>query len=322
MEQVSRQGSYVFRRDGTAVQRRSSEADVTPKYGTLTVSGAKLCYKVRGRGQPLLILQGGAGDADAPDALATALASEFTVVTYDRRGLSRSPLDNPKQALSVERHTEDAYALLDSFSTMPAFIFGTSLGALIGLELVARWPERVQTIIAHEPPAVALLSSDEQARFAELRKEVGEIALREGARAALRRFLTAMGVNRDDREEDVEAPPSAREHSRKTGFLLTSESRTIYGYLPDVVALRKVANKIVPGFGKSSIDCFPSRCAMSLAAQLGRELTEFPGGHTGYVLRPQAFSETLRSVLLANATSASWNLAENAAGPTDGAECG
>jgi pimeloyl-ACP methyl ester carboxylesterase len=231
-------------------------------------------------------------------------------------------MDNPKRAVSVEQHTGDAHALLGLFSTTPAFIFGTSLGALIGLDLVARWPERVQTIIAHEPPAIALLSSDEQARFAELRKKVGEIALREGARPALRRFLTAMGVNRDDREEDVEPPPSTREHSRKTGFLLTGESRTIYNFLPDLVALRKVANKIVPGFGKSSIDCFPSRCALSLAAQLGREPTEFPGGHTGYVLRPQAFSEMLRSVLLANATSSSWNLTENAASPTAGAECG
>jgi len=322
MEQVRLSQSYVFRRDGTAVQRRYTEENVTPSYGTLRVSGATLCYKVRGQGQPLLILQGGAGDADAPDALANALASEFTVVTYDRRGLSRSPMDNAKQPLSVEQHTEDAHALLDSLSTMPAFIFGTSLGALIGLELVARWPKRVQTLIAHEPAAIALLPSDEQARFAELRKVVGKIALREGARPALRRFLTAMGVNRDDREEDVEPPPSARENSRKTGFLLTSESRAIYGFMPDLAALRKVPHKIVPGFGKSSIDCFPSRCALSLAAQLGREPTEFPGGHTGHVLRPQAFSKTLRSVLLANPSPSSWNLTEGAARSTDGTECG
>ena len=321
MEQVRQTGNYVFRRDGTAVLRHGESAE-TPRYGALPVSGAKLCYKVRGRGPTLLILQGGAGDADAPDALATALAAEFTVVTYDRRGLSRSPMDNQKQALSVEQHTEDAHALLDSVSTMPAFIFGTSLGALVGLDLLARWPECVQTLIAHEPPAITLLSSDEQAGFAELRKDVGEIALREGARPAFRRFLAAMGVNRDDREEDVDPPPSTREHSRNTGFLLTAESRTIYGFRPDIAILRKVATKIVPGFGRSCVDCFPSRCALALAAQLGREPTEFPGGHTGYVLRPQAFSETLRCVLLANATYPSPNLTEGAPNSTAEAEFG
>lgn len=321
MEHVKQSGNYVFRRDGTVVPRYSEEA-LTPKYGTLPVSGAKLCYKVRGQGQTLLILQGGAGDADAPDALAIALASEFTVVTYDRRGLSRSPMDNQKQALSVEQHAEDALALLDLLSTGPAFILGTSLGALIGLDLIAHWPERVQTLIAHEPPAITLLSSDEQAQFAELRKEVGEIALQEGSRPALRRFLAAMGVNRDDREDDVEPPPSTREHSRKTGFLLTAESRAIYGYLPDIAALRTLSNKIVPAFGKSSFGCFASRCALALAAQLGRDPTEFPGGHTGYVLRPQAFSETLRNALLVNASYPNLNLAKSGATSTKEAECG
>ena len=38
----------------------------------------------------MLILQGGAGDADGSEALANELARDFTVVTYDRRGLSRS----------------------------------------------------------------------------------------------------------------------------------------------------------------------------------------------------------------------------------------
>ena len=58
-------------------------------YGALPVTGATLCFKVRGAGPVLLIIQGGSGDADTPDALAMALASEFTVVSYDRRGISR-----------------------------------------------------------------------------------------------------------------------------------------------------------------------------------------------------------------------------------------
>ena len=46
-------------------------------HGSLVVPGAKLYYKVRGDGPPLLVLQGGAGDADTPDALASTLAANI-----------------------------------------------------------------------------------------------------------------------------------------------------------------------------------------------------------------------------------------------------
>jgi pimeloyl-ACP methyl ester carboxylesterase len=39
----------------------------------------------------------------------------------------------------------------------PAFVFGSSIGALIGLDLIARNPEQVRILIAHDPPAWELL---------------------------------------------------------------------------------------------------------------------------------------------------------------------
>lgn len=270
---------------------------MTATYGTLPVSGAELCFKVRGAGPVLLVIQGGAGDADTPDALAVALASEFTIITYDRRGLSRSSLEDPKQGITVEQHAEDAQQLLAEFSATPAFVFGSSLGALIALDLVARWPARVQAVVAHEPPALELLTGAEQASFAELRKVMASIALSEGTRAATRRFLREMGVNSEDHEDDVEPPPSVREPNRNADFFLTRESRAADRFRLDRGALKASAAKIVPAFGSSSVECFPARCACALATELGCEASEFPGGHTGYVLRPQAFSETLRAVL-------------------------
>ena len=53
------------------------------------VSGATLFYRVRGKGPLLLMLAGGHGDADTTDAVCEQLINHYTVVTYDRRGLSR-----------------------------------------------------------------------------------------------------------------------------------------------------------------------------------------------------------------------------------------
>ncbi len=55
-------------------------------------------------------------------------------------------------------------------------MFGSSAGALIGLELVARHPELVRTLVAHEPPAHYLVSDEELSHLGPL-----EVYRREGA---------------------------------------------------------------------------------------------------------------------------------------------
>ena len=75
---------------------------MTEATGTLAVPGASLYYELSGSGPLLLVVQGGAGGAAG---LARQLADAFTVVSYDRRGLARSPLDGPADAAgSIEQH--------------------------------------------------------------------------------------------------------------------------------------------------------------------------------------------------------------------------
>src|SRR6185437_10739205 len=105
------------------------------------VPGARLYYQVRGTGPVLLILQGGDGDADGSRGLEEQLVGHFTVVTYDRRGLSRSTLDDGADPPSVETHADDTQRLLAALTGEPAFVLGVSIGALIGLDLVARYPD-------------------------------------------------------------------------------------------------------------------------------------------------------------------------------------
>ena len=261
------------------------------------VPGAKLYYKVRGEGPPLLVLQGGAGDADTPDALASTLAGKFTVITFDRRGLSRSPLSDPAQIVTIEQHARDALALLDEIGTDTAYVFGSSLGSLVALELVLKESARLECVVVHDPPLFELLTDGEQQAFRELRSKVAEIALSQGTRPAMRHFLVSIGVNNEDREEDAEPPPSGRERARNSGFFLSRDSRAADQYKLDLGALKSVAQKVVPAFGQSSEACFPSRCALALAKRLDRVPLGFPGGHTGYVLRPRAFAERLTNVL-------------------------
>src|SRR5215470_4954538 len=107
---------------------------IAVKAGTLLVPGANLHYEVRGSGPILLLIHPAGGDARAFDAIANDLAGRYTVVAYDRRGLSRSSLDDPAANQRLETHADDAHRLLALLRAEPAYVFGTSGGAAVGLE--------------------------------------------------------------------------------------------------------------------------------------------------------------------------------------------
>ncbi|MCT9929642.1 alpha/beta hydrolase [Planotetraspora sp. A-T 1434] len=68
------------------------------------------------------------------------LVVDYTVVTYDRRGLSRSKVHDPAREVTMETHADDVHHLLACLTDEPALMVGCSLGAVIGLHLAIRHP--------------------------------------------------------------------------------------------------------------------------------------------------------------------------------------
>src|SRR6202521_1083065 len=133
----------------------------------LAAPGANLYYEVRGSGPVLLMMPGGPADAGVFRRIAEALASDYTVVTYDPRGLSHSTLDAPvRDERIVEIFADDVHRLLTATAKEPAYVFGSSGGAVIGLELATRHPEQVRTLVSHEPPAPVLMADPARERAA------------------------------------------------------------------------------------------------------------------------------------------------------------
>ena len=127
------------------------------KSSTLKVPGAEIYYEVRGSGPILLIIPGGPQDAGVFADVSQHLADRYTVVAYDPRGNSRSTFDGEPEELSLDVQADDAAALIGALGGGPAYVFGTSGGAQIGLNLAARHPDLVRIVVAHEPPAIMLL---------------------------------------------------------------------------------------------------------------------------------------------------------------------
>jgi pimeloyl-ACP methyl ester carboxylesterase len=80
----------------------------------------------------LLLIAGGSADAGVYEPVAACLAGDYTVVTYDPRGNSRSPLDGPWEDQRIEVHSDDAHRLLGLLAAGPAYVFGSSSGAIVG----------------------------------------------------------------------------------------------------------------------------------------------------------------------------------------------
>jgi pimeloyl-ACP methyl ester carboxylesterase len=123
----------------------------------IDIGSTKLYHEVRGSGPALLLITGGTGDAGEWGHVAPALAEEFTVVTFDRRGLSRSPRPDSSTAISVDEHADDSAALLRELGLTPAVVVGHSGGASIACALVARHPEVVRHAVSYEPPLLAVV---------------------------------------------------------------------------------------------------------------------------------------------------------------------
>ena len=110
-----------------------------------------LAHREWGEGEPVLLVHGAlVADTMMPLAGAPAL-SAFRRIVYHRRGYGRSPRPDPVQPVTLTEHAEDALGLLDHVGADAAHVVGHSMGALIGLVLAARHPQRVRSLALLEP---------------------------------------------------------------------------------------------------------------------------------------------------------------------------
>lgn len=271
----------------------------------LRVPGATLYYEIRGTGPVLLMIPGGGGDAGTFDTVGRELADRFTVVAVDPRGKSRSVPDEPGADQRVEVHSDDMRRLLAEVSPDgSAFVFGSSSGAITALDLLARHPERLRLVVAHEPPVLGLLPDADlwRAAFA----GVTEAFRRDGLTAAMAELAAVAGEESDDDPDGIEVrldalPPETVERYRRTAAnmpqFLEHELRQFSGHLPDLDALAAHADRLVPAYGRTSRALLLARPAAALAERFGTAAVEFPGGHVGLSTHPVRFAEVLGAAL-------------------------
>lgn len=275
----------------------------------IDVNGTTLYYEWCGKGPSLLFISGATGDAGHWTTVAETLTAEYTVITYDRRGNSRSPRPPHWTSTSMNEQADDAAELLRGLDLAPAIVFGTSAGANILANLVLRDAELLRGAVFHEPVFPSVLANPDAFR-------VGRTALVEegmakgGPPAAMELFLRR--VAGDAAFETLD--PQLRERLLGNGEVFFGmEMEHFLGWEPTPHQLASVRLPCVVAAGTDNRDPaagghFRYETARWLAAQLDTALVEIPGAHMPYFTQPRAFADALHLHLGAHEASidAAW----------------
>ncbi|MEU7765952.1 alpha/beta hydrolase [Nocardia sp. NPDC049190] len=267
---------------------------------TLEAPGADLYYEVHGSGPLLLIGQSGEGDARRSAGLVGQLARDFTVVTYDRRGLSRSIVRETGRTASLARHADDVRRLLATLTDEPVRMLGCSMGAAIGLHLAVRHPGLLHTLIAHEPAAPWLLAAADRAHHLGELEHCQQVFAERGWRAALAPMVRTLGIDPEaqEREPGVTAPALGPERAANFEYFLENDFTAVRDDHLDVARLRRSPVRIVPACGRTTAThVFDYKCARELGALRGVPVVEFPGGHNGNLTHPVGYAAKMREIL-------------------------
>jgi pimeloyl-ACP methyl ester carboxylesterase len=257
-----------------------------PKTYTLDVPGAVLTYDVRGSDVstgPVLLIVGSPMGASGFATLAWHFADR-PVVTYDPRGADRSRRTDGAAETTPDEHADDLHRLIAVVDGGPVDIFASSGGAVNALALVARHPEQVRTLVAHEPPACQELPDREPvlAACADIRRTY----LRSGFGPAMAKFIALVSYQGPLPPGYPELPapdpaafglPAGDDGSRDSP-LLGQNIVTCNSYRHDFGALRAAPTRVVIGVGAQSGQLVAGRAGLAVAGRLGTPPVTFPGG--------------------------------------------
>ena len=285
---------------------------IEPTTHTLDAPGAVLTYDVRQNDastQPVLLIIGSPMGASGFVTLAGHFADR-TVVTYDPRGVERSRKADPSTESTPDQHADDISRIIAELGVGPVDLFASSGGAVNALALVARHPEQVRTLVAHEPPAAENVPDREEALRAN--EDVHDTYMRSGFGPGMARFIALVShkgpITADYLRQPAPDPamfglPSEDDGSR-TDALLAQNMITCTHYKLDFEALKKASTRIVIAVGVESEGELARRSAEGVAARLGKTPVMFPSGHGGFLGGeygqtgdPDGFAAALRRVL-------------------------
>jgi len=121
-------------------------AEDRPVGDRVEVNGMQMYYEVSGEGDPLIVLHGAYMNIPAMGAIIPMLAETHEVYALELQGHGRTTdIDRP---ITYPNLADDVAAFMDAVGLEKADVFGYSMGAVAGLQLAIRHPDKVNKLAA------------------------------------------------------------------------------------------------------------------------------------------------------------------------------
>jgi pimeloyl-ACP methyl ester carboxylesterase len=267
------------------------------------INGLNIYWEMTGpEKQPVLVLVHGSwGDHHNWDRVIPGLSNTFRVITYDRRGHSKS--ERPSAQGTMEEDIDDLLALIDFIGIAPVHLVGNSGGAAISLKTALKKPAAVKTLLIHEPPLFGVLKSNPEAQ------QMLEVV---NTRIAAVLNLLRTGENEQAARQFVETiafgpgawaqlPLEAQLTFIYNAPTFLDENGDAAGFDIDLDSLRKFRKPSLLSGGTESAPFF-----LMVLDQLQQHLpsctrmTFENAGHVPHITDPQQYVKTLTAFCLAN----------------------
>ncbi len=259
------------------------------------VNGINLYYELTGDAADRLVLVHGSWSDHATwDLVVPSLAEHFRVLTFDRRGHSRSEPSSGEG--TFDQDVADLEALLEHLDFAPAVIVGNSFGATVVLGLAAQHPALFRGLSVHEPPHLGLLAGEPTygLMLEEVNRRLGmvleQIRQRDAAGGA-KRFVETVAVGPGGW---AQLPPSLRQTFIDNASTFLDESYDSAWLSPDLEGLARFDQPALLTHGDKSPPMFLAIVSKIAAAVPGADVQTLAGAsHNPQISHPQMFVDMI-----------------------------
>lgn len=265
----------------------------------LEIGSARIFWEQTGyAGDPMVLVHGSWGDHHNWDRVVPDLGRHFRLITYDRRGHSRS--EGPAGQGSIHEDAADLAVLIERLDLAPAHIVGNSGGGAIVLRLAVERPDLFRTLVVHEPPLFGLLADLPEARagLEEVQHRIAAVVtlLEAGdAEAGARRFVETIAFGPGAWEQ---LSAEARRTFVANAHTFLDETRDPEGLEVDLAALARFPHPALLSHGTTSAPFFPvvvDRIAQALPR--AEKVVLEAAGHVPHLSHPDLYVEMIREFI-------------------------
>jgi 3-oxoadipate enol-lactonase len=242
-------------------------------------------------GLPIVLIHGFPFDHAMWAPQVQAIKNNYRVVTYDVRGLGRSPLNDVPA--TTESYVDDLFDLLDHLGLPAAVLCGLSMGGYIALRAIERESQRVHALVLADTRSEADTQQARQNRIA---------AIRGIEKYGLKPFA-------DDFVKKAFAPRTLAENKpcvasirdailRSAPRGVCAAAAAIMSRTDTTPALAKIKVPTLIVGGENDIFTPPESCQAMASAIPGAKFVRIPdAGHLSSLENPQAFNQHLLEFL-------------------------